>query len=547
MQGLGERALVPSIATATLAVAVAYNAVITMDVKVGGVPIRMYLLAAALVAWALHTRPWSAPRPKSRLALAVVVVAIVVPLVWLVVAFVRHQAGDSAQRSGMTYAATEASHFLYLLLFFPLVWHFTASGSGHPHRLWLWPVLLTCGISIAIWLAWVVLGYDYGSHQVSIVSGVVGDGPGGYRVALVTQVLLIPALAVVLSRVAGSRLTPRATGVIMLLLATAVVAHTRGYWLGLLVVAIVLIVLVVRWPAHRRMRAAVIVAILIGLAASQVVFANGPSPTSVAQVSISQRLQEANELLRGVGRHVLLGSGLGATLPDGYRRSPTDPWSFELTYYQLLLDVGIVGLVAVLSLPLMVVWQSFDAVRAGDSPQGVGARGPRRDARAACHRRHEPVSRELRGNARDRDPRGDRRSVAEHLPRATVRSSRADGCKRDTVSERGSGDRLTLGRRQTELRPDTGETPQRTFSVVIPTYPPIGGDHHRYRITKEEQQRIKRPRNNGHRRYLHPTGLRTSRGSTQPPMPLFLPAHHATVAINPKSPPRFSKSKKPET
>jgi hypothetical protein len=79
----------------------------------------------------------------------------------------------------------------------------------------------------------------------------------------------------------------------------------------------------------------------------------------VSQVSISQRLREAQELVRGIDRHLLLGSGLGATLPNGYVRSTSDPWSFELTYYQLLFELGIIGLSAVLALPVTLIARSW--------------------------------------------------------------------------------------------------------------------------------------------------------------------------------------------
>ena len=51
---------------------------------------------------------------------------------------------------------------------------------------------------------------------------------------------------------------------------------------------------------------------------------------------------QSDYLLTGFWEHPLFGSGAGATI-DGYIRSTTAPWSFELSYHVVLFQSGIVG------------------------------------------------------------------------------------------------------------------------------------------------------------------------------------------------------------
>lgn len=344
-----------------LAIAVAYNAVVTQDVKLGAVPLKTYLLFVCLIVWALDRRPWRRSTVWQALTVPVLAVAVGVPAVWFVVALYYHHQHDPAQSAGLSYAVAEASRFLYLLLFFPLVDYLREGDRSVAQRIWLWPVLGTCTLTLGIWLAFELTGFDYAGHQFKLLTGTIGEGPGGFRVQLVTQVMVIPALTLVLAGVAGDRLRRGSAITIAVLLAATVVAHTRGFWLGLLAVAGILIVITNPLFRRARLRAGLLAAIVFALAASEVAVAIGPSPSSVKQISISQRLQQANELLHGTRRHLVLGSGLGATLPDGYTRSSPDPWSFELTYYQLLFEFGPVGLIVVLSLPLLACWRCWRA------------------------------------------------------------------------------------------------------------------------------------------------------------------------------------------
>ncbi len=335
----------------TLACAIAYNAIVTEDVKLARVPLKTWLVGICLLAWLLSARPWQARRELPRLTVPVLVVGVGIPLVWVLVAWLRHHAGDPVQRHGLTNAVTEASHFPALLLFFPLVDFLRAGGARRRSTIWLGPAIVTAVITLAIWTAWTVAGADYGTHQLRLLSGVIGPGAGPFRVQLVTQIMFVPALAMVLARAARDGLSTGGALLAVAILGAAVVSHTRGYWLALLCVCAIVIAFSVDRRRWRTMRTAVPWLVCLAILAVE------PIPAleharSISEISLSTRIAEAHQLLRGIRLHLLSGSGLGATLPDGYVRSPGDPWSFELTFYQLLFELGIVGLLVLLALPL---------------------------------------------------------------------------------------------------------------------------------------------------------------------------------------------------
>lgn len=351
----------------TLGVAVAYNAVVTQDVKLAHVPLKLLLLALCLVVWLAQAHPWRGQRP--RLTIPVLLVAVGVPVVWLLVAWLRHRAGAAVQRDGLTGAVTEASHFAPLLLFFPLAERLRGPGLSRRSLVWLGPALATAAFTLAVWVAWTVAGADYGTHQLRLLSGVIGPGAGPFRVQLVTQIMFVPALALVLARTARDGLTAGRAALLGIILAATVVAHTRGYWLALLCVCGVVIVFSATPARWRPFRAAVPWLVCLAILLAE------PIPAleharSISEISLSTRIAEAHQLLRGIRLHPLFGSGLGATLPDGYVRSPGDPWSFELTFFQLLFELGIIGLLVVLALPLTAlhrVLRRIDAL-SGDAP-----------------------------------------------------------------------------------------------------------------------------------------------------------------------------------
>jgi hypothetical protein len=138
-----------------------------------------------------------------------------------------------------------------------------------------------------------------------------------------------------------------------------------------------------RWPARVR-RCAWSLAGLTGVGAL-IVLSDPDLARSVVrllttrnELSTTLRLDQAPQLLRGFRRAVFAGSGLGATLPSGFVRDPSTPWTFELTYLQLLFEVGVIGLAVVLAPAIACIWRAARSLRGcvlRDRPLGFATLG----------------------------------------------------------------------------------------------------------------------------------------------------------------------------
>ena len=93
--------------------------------------------------------------------------------------------------------------------------------------------------------------------------------------------------------------------------------------------------------------------------------------TKQNELSTSYRLEQAPQLLRGFRRHVVLGSGMGATLPSGFRRSKSEPWSFELSYLQLLFQLGVIGVVLLFVAPALALYRGLRSLARADPGRRV--------------------------------------------------------------------------------------------------------------------------------------------------------------------------------
>lgn len=60
------------------------------------------------------------------------------------------------------------------------------------------------------------------------------------------------------------------------------------------------------------------------------------------------RAEQSRELLDAWSRSPLFGEGLGAVLPNGYKRSIERPWNFELQYHLMAYQFGLIGIVILL-------------------------------------------------------------------------------------------------------------------------------------------------------------------------------------------------------
>jgi hypothetical protein len=363
--------------------ATTYVTVSTVDAKVAGVPLKLLAVMAALGTWLVAARPWRR-MAEFRFRIPVLLTGVCVPVIWFALAAYLSHTHDPAQPAGLSNAVQESSRFVYVLLYFPLAdrrW----LGAGW-ERLWIWPAFLLCAITMGLF-AGHLLGADYGpSGTVGPFQGSIGvNASGTFRDFLISDIALLPLFAVLVARLPAGTPSRPALGGIVLVLVCAYLAHARGLWVGIwLTVAIMALASMPRrWPARLR-RAAWWLAALTGVGG--LVVLSDPDVarglvrllTSGNELSTTLRLDQAPQLLHGFGRDVFAGSGLGATLPSGFVRDPSTPWTFELTYLQLLFEVGVVGLVLVLAPAVACMWRTARSLLGSalsDRPLGFATLG----------------------------------------------------------------------------------------------------------------------------------------------------------------------------
>ena len=341
-----------------LGVVIAYITLVTGDTYVGPIPLKLFLVAGAIVTW------WAqVGRHRElgdyRFAVPVLLFAVGIPLVWALVGAAQASGGDAVGLHRLTWTMQEASRFVYLLLYFPLLDARRLFGQ-RGIDLWLYAVLVLCGITLVLVLSHYLVGSPGNEVSFFVFRGVFQGNVGGFRVFIGNQVLFLVAASLLLAELGSLGPSPMRIRGLALLIAATYFSHTRGIWLGMSVVcAGVLLVMLWREVDAQRQRLIVRAAggvALLGVAIGiGVLFGILPSPSFLGDTSAGLREEQAPKLWHAFLHNPVFGDGLGAVVRPRFVRDPTAPWSYELTYLQLLFQMGILGLLAVLALPLAAV------------------------------------------------------------------------------------------------------------------------------------------------------------------------------------------------
>ena len=342
---------------------------ITADpISFGGIPLKLFLLALALAMWFPHRSRGPIP-----LAIPVIAVAVVVPIVWAVVASYHFHpyAGQDPSPTAMT--AEHASRFLYLLIYLPIADAILHANVGPATRMWLVPVVLLCGLTWVLYVLYVKLGVNIGVEITRGGPGKVGPllgvvTPPGFtpvRIFFANHILIVPAVAALIGwslACKGSRIQWPLIAALGFTVVTLYPIHTRGLTIAVLVVLAAVASLSWQigsaWPAAL-LAVSVVVLLTTSFDTRAAAFLTGDR----SDQSSRDRVVQGPQLIAAFKDRPLLGSGLGATLQSGYYRSPTEPYQFELNYHQILFQNGIVGLAVILGLPLLAMARAVLAMK----------------------------------------------------------------------------------------------------------------------------------------------------------------------------------------
>jgi len=351
-----------------LAVVIAYITLVTDDADLGPIPLKLFLVLAAIVAW------WAQVGRRRALgdyqfAVPVLLFAIGIPVIWSLVGAVQAIGGDAAGLHSLTWTMQEASRFVYLLLYFPLLDARRLYGRRGTD-LWLLPILALCVVTILLSVSHYVTGTPGDTVSFLFFQGVFQSNTGGFRVFIGNQVLFIAATALLLAELASLGTSRARSWGLALLIGSTYLSHTRGIWLGMSIVcAGVLLLLFWRQADAPRRRFSIRLVsglALLGIALGVgMLFGAVPRPTFLADTSAGLREEQAPKLWHAFEHNPVLGDGLGAVVRPRFVRNPEAPWSYELTYLQLLFQVGVIGLLAVLALPLAAVRRGLREAASG--------------------------------------------------------------------------------------------------------------------------------------------------------------------------------------
>jgi O-antigen ligase len=358
---------------AALAIAIAYIAIITGDGYILHIPIKLYLVAATIGIWWLQIGR-SRSLGDYELALPILVFAVAIPVVWSAIALLHEAGTDPVGIHRVTWTLQEDSRFVYMLLYFPLIDARRLFGRWGID-IWLIPVLALCGITIAIFLSHYIAGEPNSSIEYLVFKGVFEGNPGGFRVFIGNQVLFIAGVALLLAELAVRGVTRFRVGALSLLIFSTYLSHTRGIWLGLSVVcAGALLVLLLRQAGERDRRlligVAAAIAGLVSIAAVAMLARVIPLPSFLGDASAGSRVDQAPKLWDAFKGNPVFGDGFGAVIRPRYIRDTAAPWSYELTYLQILFQGGVLGLIAILALPLAAIWRGLRESVAGELRSG---------------------------------------------------------------------------------------------------------------------------------------------------------------------------------
>jgi hypothetical protein len=335
-----------------------YITLFTLDLKLLGIPLKIPLVCLSLGIWFA-----SKPSRDYAFKFPVLLLGLGVPVIWFLIAEINRPPGIAGPLATRAEAVEQASRFIYLLLYFPLSDFMTLRSMKGANRVWMTPIYALCAITALLWVGHVFGGLDYGtSGQLFAFKGVIGDDlqSGQFRLFIANQILLIPAFGVLVGLLVTSSASRSEKVGLVVLGITAYLSQTRGIWLGLagaVVVAVVLMLFLGR-PGRAML---LVVVIGVGLFFTPLGKQATAKFTDFTDESTLTRFEQAPLLWEAFKEYPIVGRGLGATLPSGYSRSEESPSSFELTYLQILFQMGIVGALLIL---LPQLWASVRAVQA---------------------------------------------------------------------------------------------------------------------------------------------------------------------------------------
>jgi hypothetical protein len=176
---------------------------------------------------------------------------------------------------------------------------------------------------------------------------------GNYRIFLGGQIYVLLTALYVFNKLIDNKtkINKGHIGLFFIYVIALILSNTRSYWIAMFI-GIGLSILLQKFSIKKIVTIILIFLVTWGtiLRLPQEYVSNSldriQSITDFSRNNISNynRILQSSELLYEFKLYPILGKGFGATLTDGYTRNIEAPYTFELSYLELLYKLGIVGM-----------------------------------------------------------------------------------------------------------------------------------------------------------------------------------------------------------
>lgn len=308
--------------------------------------------AVLLVFLAVHAGLWFSRVPMVRREILLFYMLIAFGgMVWCMVGY--HNGGDLV---GISDAFR--LRVIWSGLFFLIFCSFRASlHDRNIHRAVCLAVLLVAAINLA--------GVIDGSYSLGLFSEAFkeemflqfGFKLGFFRLNSINIATMLFAVPYLLSHLFFSkRFSWGAASCLVVGLTLSILSGRRALWLCIALLPLLITVVALLLSRWRTARRAILLQVAIGAVGfgAFLLVANTAETVAPVREFVLQAFSEEDErsiqfgyLMAGHRQYPVMGSGFG--VGAGYVRSETSPWTYELTYVQMLFNLGWVGTIYVVS------------------------------------------------------------------------------------------------------------------------------------------------------------------------------------------------------
>ncbi|KYH32827.1 O-antigen ligase family protein [Neomoorella mulderi] len=314
--------------------------------SVGPLSGRMILFILAFYMWSIGglMKRYSRISVKGSYHWLVIVLGILYPVMFSVIGF--------WNGNNVRFIIDEGNGYAYLLLYFLYI-------NWLRHLPGMYQLIVAMSLSIIVVGGVTVYGYLFGANvdtfPFSLFPGNFTRFPDGTNRIVLTAHAGVMFNLIFLVGVMNSRLLVQKQNsyfiLIRLLIITSMIIGTISLILtgsrALMITSLISVIVIMLLARVAKIKVLLFIVVFITL--SFLLLPSSAMDRFTTSFSINERangirFESAQELIKGFLQRPLFGNGLGSILPSGYLRNSSAPYMFELSFFDILFDSGLVGI-----------------------------------------------------------------------------------------------------------------------------------------------------------------------------------------------------------